>query len=668
MVSYGPGNSGCKLSGISYSKVNSKRYSSEMVDTASSSCSIGAIDASRLEAPFGESEVWEAVTGCRIDKAPDGFNFKLMKRFWSVIKEDVMRSLQWFWDGEEISKRGIPLPTIVVVGDQSSGKSSVLESLAGISLPRERGICTRVPLVMRLQHHEEDVPKFTLKYQGKEEEEIDGECGISKAIDKATVEVAGNCKGVANIPLTLVVKKKGVPDLTLVDLPGITRNRTGMIKEYIEPDESIILNVFPASIDFTTCDSIRMSRRVDSTGERTLAVVTKCDVSPEQNGLYEKVMSNDLNIGLGYTCVINRINDETYDEARVHEAKIFETHPLLSKIDNSMVGIPALANKLVQIQSEIISKCLPDIVKKINEGLYAAISDLNKLPRTLTTVPEAMFAFSQIVWSLKETLQRMLIRGEFDQYEDDKQMHCNARLVEMLDDFSKELKTSIRFSEEFLVEEMKLLEKANGIRLPNVVPHSVFLSLLQKKVDTISKLPDSFVDKVWGYIEIVSVRVLIDRCENYPQLLSSMRKATLHVMWEKKLMGHRSTFSSSMSNRYTTTTLEGYGDINIRHLYGVAANTRDQAFDLKMRMTAYWKIVLKRLVDWVALQLRFLIQKVVNKEIEMELNEVIVRGGGIEKMLDEPPSVAIKREKLQRSIGLLKESKEVIEQVMDGHN
>nr|GEZ48808.1 dynamin-related protein 4C-like [Tanacetum cinerariifolium] len=81
-----------------------------------------------------------------------------------------------------------------------------------------------------------------------------------------------------------------------------------------------------------------------------------------------------------------------------------------------------------------------------------------------------------------------------------------------------------------------------------------------------------------------------------------------------------------------------------------------------MRMTAYWKIVLKRFVDWIALQLRFLIQKVVNKEIEMELNEVIVRGGGIEKMLDEPPSVAIKREKLQRSIGLLKESKEVIEQ------
>ncbi|XVF30396.1 hypothetical protein REPUB_Repub16aG0053600 [Reevesia pubescens] len=50
-----------------------------------------------------------------------------------------------------VMKEGIELPTIVVVGDQSSGKSSVLESLASINLPRGQGICTRVPLIMR-QH------------------------------------------------------------------------------------------------------------------------------------------------------------------------------------------------------------------------------------------------------------------------------------------------------------------------------------------------------------------------------------------------------------------------------------------------------------------------------------------------------------------------------------
>ncbi|KAL8235263.1 hypothetical protein R6Q59_021363 [Mikania micrantha] len=125
-----------------------------------------------------------------------------------------------------VTQEGIPLPTIVVVGDQSSGKSSVLESLAGISLPRGQDICTRVPLIMRLQHHPDPVPEFVLEFQ-KKTVTMSEESQISEAISKATVEIAGDSKGISNVPLTLVVKKKGVPDLTMVDLPGITRVPVG---------------------------------------------------------------------------------------------------------------------------------------------------------------------------------------------------------------------------------------------------------------------------------------------------------------------------------------------------------------------------------------------------------------------------------------------------------
>ena len=118
-------------------------------------------------------------------------------------------------------KEGIQLPTIVVVGDQSSGKSSVLESLAGISLPRGQGICTRVPLIMRLQHHYKPDPELLLEYMGKTVNT--DESHVSDAINTATKEIAGTAKGISNAPITLVVKKNGVPDLTMVDLPGITR-------------------------------------------------------------------------------------------------------------------------------------------------------------------------------------------------------------------------------------------------------------------------------------------------------------------------------------------------------------------------------------------------------------------------------------------------------------
>ena len=84
--------------------------------------------------------------------------------------------------------------------------------------------------------------------------------------------------------------------------------------EYIKPEETIILNVLSATVDFPTCESIRMSQKVDKTGERTLAVVTKADKAPE--GLLEKVTADDVNIGLGYICVRNRIGDESHESRR----------------------------------------------------------------------------------------------------------------------------------------------------------------------------------------------------------------------------------------------------------------------------------------------------------------------------------------------------------------
>ncbi|KAI3702965.1 hypothetical protein L6452_28719 [Arctium lappa] len=612
----------------------------------------------------------------------------------------------------KVTEEGIPLPTIVVVGDQSSGKSSVLESLAGISLPRGQGICTRVPLVMRLQHHPDPVPEFILQFQGKVVP-IMNESEICEAIGNATEEIAGDRKGISNVPLTLVVKKKGVPDLTMVDLPGITRvpihdqpediyeQISDMVMEYIKADESIILNVLSAAVDFSTCESIRMSRRVDSTGQRTLAVVTKCDQSPD--GLFEKVTANEVNIGLGYICVRNRINNETYEEARAEEAMLFGTHHLLSKIDKSMVGIAVLAEKLVHIQSTIISKCFPDIVKKINERLNASVLELNKLPRKLMTVPDAMAAFIQMVGSLKEALQKILIRGEFDEYANDKQMHCNSRLVEMLNEFSTEIRSSVNFSGNFLVDEMEVLEEGNGIRLPHFASHSAFLCLLQRKVNGISELPINFIDKVWSYLENVCIRVVVDNCGNYPQLLPSIRKAAHNMMakmkakfvervvemiemekitdytcdpnfnasW-KKLMGDpHDEFAKAIRefNCYSSglISVDGYGHVNIQHLVGVSENVREQAFDLKMRMTAYWEIVLKRMVDWIALQLQFLIKQMVNTEMRTEIvKEVMVNDGGIEKMMDESSSIAKRRERLRKSIDLLQESKEVIGQVIDG--
>ncbi|KAJ4846250.1 Dynamin- protein 4C [Turnera subulata] len=608
-----------------------------------------------------------------------------------------------------ITKEGIQLPTIVVVGDQSSGKSSVLESLAGISLPRGQGICTRVPLIMRLQHHSSPTPEIFLEFNSKTIRT--DEAQVANAIVVATDEIAGNGKGISNSPLTLVVKKAGVPDLTMVDLPGITRvpvkgqpeniyeQIADIINEYIKPEESIILNVLSATDDFTTCESIRMSQKVDRNGERTLAVVTKSDKSPE--GLFEKVTADDVNIGLGYVCVRNRIGDESYEEARQEEAFLFENNPHLSKIDKSMVGISVLAQKLVHIQATLIAKCLPDIVRKIHDKLNANISDLKRLPKTLSSPAEALTTLMGIIGAVKDSLKKLLVNGEYDEYPDENQMHCSARLVEMFNKYSSDLNNSPESdpTRDFLIAEVRVLDEGKRIELPNFVPRNAFLAVLQPKVHRISHIPVDFVVKIWDYIEEVVISVLMHQSENYHQLEASTRRACRNLMekmkeksinwvlevvqmeklsdytcspeyvteWNKLMAAQQVFFDLVEKNQGSNINIEGLGLVVVKDdLRGYMPVLR-QAYDLKMRMTAYWKVVMRRLVDSMALYLQLSIRNLVNNELEKEIvNQLMTTyNGQIEKMLEESPAIAAKREKLNASIRLLKHSKDLLANIMD---
>ncbi|KAK1379711.1 hypothetical protein POM88_026455 [Heracleum sosnowskyi] len=523
-----------------------------------------------------------------------------------------------------VMQEGIQLPTIVVVGEQSSGKSSVLESLAGISLPRGDGICTRVPLVIRLQNHEQSDTHLQLEYQTKVVST--DESKVAQAINLATDELAGSAKGISNTPLTLVVKKNGVPDLTMVDLPGITRvpihgqpediyeQISDIIMEFIKPKESIILNVLSATVDFPTCESIRMSQLVDKTGERTLAVVTKSDQAPV--GLHAKLNAN--------------------------------------------------------------------------------VSELNNLPQKLSTVTEALTIFMRIVGFSRESLKNLLVRGEFDEYGDDKNMHCTARLAELLDKFSEEMKNSSdnNSSKKFLIAEIEVLEETKAIALPNFLPRSAFHALLHLKIKAISEMPANFIAKVWDYVETVAVAVIVHHCKKYAQfqphmtravhnLISSVKEKSMERVLEivemEKLAGYTCdpeylaewkrlvAHSATLNQGYSPISIGNFGNIDISHLMYYHSGIKNDAFDLKCRMTAYWKIVLRRMVDCIALQLMLSIQRFANGELEAGIvNEVMdTNEGGIERLLIEIPSVAVKRERLTKSISLLKESKDVLARIMD---
>ncbi|CAH8388587.1 unnamed protein product [Eruca vesicaria subsp. sativa] len=609
-----------------------------------------------------------------------------------------------------VMKEGIQLPTIVVVGDQSSGKSSVLESLAGISLPRGQGICTRVPLVMRLQGSSSPEPEIWLEY--RDEVVPTDEEHIAEAICAATDVITGSHKGVSDTPLTLHVKKAGAPDLTMVDLPGITRvpvngqpeniyeQISGMIMKYIKPQESIILNVLSATVDFTTCESIRMSRQVDKTGERTLAVVTKADMAPE--GLLQKVTADDVSIGLGYVCVRNRVGEETYEEARKQEEMLFKTHPMLSMIDENIVGFPVLAQKLTHIQTTMIARCLPEIVRKIGHKMETADLELKKLPMVMASTGEALMTLMDIIGSAKESLLRLLIQGDFSDYPDNHSMHGTARLADMLSKFSDDLQAKPKQVREFLMDEIKVLEECKCVGLPNFIPRSAFMAILSQHVDSIHEKPVEFIKNIWDYIEVVLSSVIAKHSENFPQIQSSIKRAGRNLMckikeqsvdrviqivemekltdytcnpdymksWTEKIDTQKSFVDAVLNDttKLESFTVNGFGNVKISHLREYHAHLLQQAFDMKMRITSYWKIVLGRVVDNLALYLQLSVKYLVNTQFQKEIVAEMVDskgGGGIERMLEESPSIASKREKLKKSIKVLKDSKDAVAAIVD---
>uniref|UniRef100_A0A0C9S6J8 TSA: Wollemia nobilis Ref_Wollemi_Transcript_14676_2408 transcribed RNA sequence n=1 Tax=Wollemia nobilis TaxID=56998 RepID=A0A0C9S6J8_9CONI len=626
----------------------------------------------------------------------------------------------------DIMKEGIQLPSIVVVGDQSSGKSSVLESLAGIKLPRGQGICTRVPLIMRLQScADQSQTEISIEFNGIKQ--IIHEQEITSKIELATQAIAGQHKGISYSPIILHIKKVGTPDLTMVDLPGITRVPVGgqpadiheqisdIIKHYISPKESIILNVLAANVDFPTCESIKMSQDVDEHGERTLAVVTKSDLAPE--GLLEKVTGDAVNIGLGYVCVRNGIRDETNEEARRKEKEFFDFHPQLRKLDKSMVGIPVLAKKLMGIQSASIHRSLPDILKEIESMLERRQGELSSLPPHLCNPGEAEVVFVKLLNDMKESLKKIVIHGEFQQFADDPQMHCTARLREMFEKYYRGLCLcgAPSANGKFLGRETEMLEEAKGVGLPNFLPRSVFLQLVQHMVEEVSDMSVALASDVWDYLESVICKVVHLYCQCYPQLHSRVKRALQGLIMQKKkecidhvkecidkekdidftltpvymetyteLLKAKSQFmdrlgklihqakrggysrDSGFDLEEKTVLVEGIGHVGVADIMEIPIERLESAYEMQMSILAYWKVVLFRMGDGIPLHLQFISRKLVGSEFESQILKDVggPNFGSMEKVLTESPSVATKRKSLMNSVHLLRESKTTVAELM----
>ncbi|KAL7043875.1 hypothetical protein ACKWTF_001697 [Chironomus riparius] len=292
-----------------------------------------------------------------------------------------------------VGSDSIQLPQIVVLGTQSSGKSSVIESLVGHSfLPRGIGIVTRRPLVLQLiycpmedrEHRSADKGTVALKEWGKflhtKNKLFTDFDDIRKEIEDDTDRMAGTNKGICPEPINLKIYSTRVVNLTLVDLPGITKVPVGdqpedietqireLVFKYIENPNSIILAVTSANTDIATSESLKYAKECDPDGRRTLAVLTKLDLMDAGTDAIDMLCGRVIPVKLGIIGVVNRSQQDIMDNKKIEEQLKDEAAFLQRKYPTLATrnGTPYLAKTLNRLLMHHIRDCLPDLKTRVN--------------------------------------------------------------------------------------------------------------------------------------------------------------------------------------------------------------------------------------------------------------------------------------------------------------
>ncbi|KAJ0970761.1 hypothetical protein J5N97_018720 [Dioscorea zingiberensis] len=291
------------------------------------------------------------------------------------------------------------LPSVAVVGGQSSGKSSVLESIVGRDfLPRGSGIVTRRPLVLQLHKTEEGQQEYA-EFLHLPNRKFTDFSLVRREIQDETDRITGSgrSKQISPIPIQLSIYSPNVVNLTLIDLPGLTKvavegqpesiveDIENMVRSYVEKPNSIILAISPANQDIATSDAIKLSREVDPTGERTFGVLTKLDLMDKGTNALEVLEGRSYRLQFPWVGIVNRSQADINKNvdmiaARRNEREYFETSPDYSHLASKM-GSEYLAKLLSKHLESVIRARIPSITSLINKTIEELEKEMDHLGR-----------------------------------------------------------------------------------------------------------------------------------------------------------------------------------------------------------------------------------------------------------------------------------------------
>ncbi|TGJ86602.1 hypothetical protein E0Z10_g2155 [Xylaria hypoxylon] len=323
----------------------------------------------------------------------------------------------------------ISLPQIIVCGDQSSGKSSVLEAISGVPFPVKSNLCTRFPTELILRRSPRTdvtvsiIPHKLLATWEKEtlsafHEKLDGFERLPELIESAKIAmgISMQGKGFSKDLLRIEISGPHHPHLTIVDLPGLIHSETkqqsasdvelvrDVVQTYMKQPRSIILAVVSAKNDFANQIVLKLARSTDPQGKRTMGVITKPDTLVEGSGSEATFVSlannKEVEFDLGWH-VLRNLDSEMVDGSsllhrRNEEEEAFFSKGVWSQLSSSMLGVKRLRIKLSEVLLEQIATELPSLIMEIDGKLGDCTYLLNQLGEPRATVHEQRLLLARI--------------------------------------------------------------------------------------------------------------------------------------------------------------------------------------------------------------------------------------------------------------------------------
>ncbi|XP_076454701.1 dynamin-1-like isoform X1 [Babylonia areolata] len=432
------------------------------------------------------------------------------------------------------SSLGIPLsldlPQIAVVGSQSAGKSSVLENFVGRDfLPRGSGIVTRRPLVLQLFNSRNEYAEF-VHTKGKKFTDFSL---VRKEIEDETDRATGQNKGISNIPIGLRVYSPHVLNLTLIDLPGMTKVPVGdqppdievqirsMLMEFITKDNCLILAVTPANSDLANSDALKIAKEVDPQGLRTIGVITKLDLMDEGTDARDILENRLLPLRRGYIGVVNRSQKDIDGRKDIRaalaaERKFFLSHPAYRHMADRM-GTPHLQKVLNQQLTNHIRDTLPALRNKLQSQLLAMEKEVEEYKNFRPDDPARKTkAMMQMIQQFGVDFDRD-IEG-FGAQVSTEDLSGGAKINRIFHErFPFEL-VKMEFDERELRKEIGItIRNIHGIRTGLFTPDMAFESIVVKQIERLKEPSLHCVDMVITELSQV-VRKAGEKMSRYPRL------------------------------------------------------------------------------------------------------------------------------------------------------